>query len=136
MDAADERNRQLIHAKMTMWVKSCDELNAAARNFAPLYLCDYPETVIAEKEKNFSELQRTELDRRHDLARQIAFYCGREEFAHLDFQRPGQIIDWAIKEGRPRYRARLLIGIGFSKERMFSVAALGQTMTFDWNLLS
>ena len=31
MDAADEKNRELIKQKMTLWVNSCDARNEAAR---------------------------------------------------------------------------------------------------------
>lgn len=54
LDVAGEKNCKLIEEKMTMWVDSCNVMNEAARNFASVYLCDYPENVIAGREKNFT----------------------------------------------------------------------------------
>ena len=51
MDAADEKNRELIKEKMTLWVNSCDARNEAARNSAWLYFSDDADNVIAETEK-------------------------------------------------------------------------------------
>lgn len=109
MDAADEKNRELIKEKMTLWVNSCDARNEAARNSGRLYFSDDSDNVIAETEKNFAEMKRAELDCRSDLGRQIAFYATMLEYRQMDLNRPEQIIDWAISEGMspiPTHAAR------------------------------
>ena len=98
MDAADEKNLELIKEKMTLWVNSCDARNEAARNSARLYFSDDSDNVIAQTEKNLAEMKRAELDCRSDLGRQIAFYVTILEYRQMDLNRPGQIIDWAINE--------------------------------------
>lgn len=110
MEAADEKNRELIKEKMTLWVNSCDARNEAVRNSARLYFSeDYSDSVIAEREKNVTEMKMAEFECRSDLGRQIAFYATMQEYRQMDLNRPEQIIDWAINEGTspiPTQRAR------------------------------
>lgn len=100
-EAAAKRERAVIEEKMDLWVKAVDALNAACRDFSKYYVskCDDARVKLYQaKEKNISNLKKEEKIHRCALARQIALCGTRDEVNEMDFNNPGQIIDWLVRQ--------------------------------------
>ena len=99
-EAVAKRERAVIEEKMDLWVKAVDALNAACRDFSKYYVskCDDARVKLYQaKEKNISNLKKEEKIHRRALARQIALCGTRDEVNEMDFNNPGQIIDWLVR---------------------------------------
>ena len=100
-EAAAKREHVVIEEKMDLWVKAIDALNAACRDFSKYYVskCDDARVKLYhDKEKNISNLKNDEKNHRRTLARQIALCGTRDEVNEMDFNNPGQIIDWLVRQ--------------------------------------
>ena len=56
--------------------------------------------LVKEKQKILNELYEMEYACRHSVATKIFFSVNVEEFRELDLRKPGQVIGWAITQGK------------------------------------
>jgi hypothetical protein len=120
--AASEKivpERQLaIKRELEAWFKSNDEEFAAMMDFNKYPFMEEPSDLkerkvfrrlVKEKQKILNELHEKAYACRHSVATEIFFSVNIEEFRELDLRKPGQVIGWAITQGKseiPERRAR------------------------------
>ena len=100
-EAAAKRECEVIEEKMKLWVEAVNALNAACSDFSKYYVteCDNDKVKFYEaKQKNISKLKNEEKNHRRALARQIALCGTRDEVNEMDFNNPGHIIDWLVRQ--------------------------------------
>ena len=100
------------------WFKSNDEEFAAMMDFNKYPVMEEPSDlkerkvfrrVVKEKQKKLDLLHEKASASRNSLATEIFFSANIEEFRELDLRKPGQVIGWAITQGKleiPERRAR------------------------------
>ena len=95
-EAATFRLRQ-IEEDMAIWIDASEQAFQAARAFGQLTVDD-----TTEQEKALRDLQIQEERMRHAFAMSIASSATPREMNELNFDMPGQIIGWAMKQGKSK----------------------------------
>ena len=93
-EAAAFRHRQ-IEDDMAIWIDASEQAYQAGKAFGELTVDD-----TTDQEKALRDLELHEEGMRHAFAISIASSATPRELADLNFDKPGQIIGWAIKQGK------------------------------------